>query len=83
MTPDEPIPPSKKPEEEKEEIMNNDTIQNLFNHMYREHGLTLLVSEMDDIARIFDNEKIQLADRAFVAGRSQTSWEQFKKENDL
>lgn len=63
--------------------MNSETIQNLFNHMFREHGLTLLVSEMDEIARIFEKEKIELADRAFVAGRSKTSWEQFKKDNDL
>ena len=51
--------------------------------MYRNHNLTLLVSEMDEIARIFEREKIELADRAFVAGRSNTSWDQFKKDNDL
>ena len=63
--------------------MDSKTIQDLFNHMYRNHNLTLLVSEMDEIARIFEREKIELADRAFVAGRSNTSWDQFKKDNDL
>ena len=63
--------------------MDEQTIQNLFNHMYNVHGLTLLVSEMDEIARIFRDEKIDIAKRAFMAGRSMTSWEQFREDNDL
>ena len=63
--------------------MTSETEQELFNHMLREHGLILLCSELDEIARIFEKEKLELADRAFVAGRSQMSWEQFKKDNEL
>ena len=63
--------------------MNTETEQKLFNHMFREHGVTLLTSEMDEIARIFEKESIELADKAFVAGRSKTSWGQFKKDNDI
>ena len=63
--------------------MSNETIQNLFNYMVHNHNVTLLVSEMDEIARIFESEKIDLAERAFAAGRSRTSWKQFKEDNDI
>jgi hypothetical protein len=46
--------------------MNSDTIQNLFNHMSREHNLTLLVSELEDIASIFDKENNNTIDTKII-----------------
>lgn len=63
--------------------MDKETLQKLFNHMAGQHDLILLEGEMLDIDNIIKPYYMTLIERAFVAGRSKTSWEQFKKDNDL
>lgn len=63
--------------------MTTETIQALFNHILDQHDLILLESEMFEIEAIIKPEYLELIEASFVAGRSQTSWEQFKKDNNL
>jgi hypothetical protein len=57
--------------------------QEFFDYFYGEHNITTLESDFMEIDLILQKQYNKLIEKAFVAGRSQTSWEQFKKDNDL
>lgn len=65
--------------------MNAQTKQAIFNYFSENDMCLLLESDFDELQRIIDKHEFtsKLIEKAFVAGRSQTSWEQFKKDNDL
>lgn len=63
--------------------MKKETRQAIFDYFAMVHDLLLLEGDIDDLQHIIRKHETYLIERAFVAGRSNTSWEQFKKDNDL
>jgi hypothetical protein len=57
----------------------NDIEQKFFIYFLKEHNLITLQSDFDEVQNIMR----PLIEQAFLAGRSQTSWEQFQKDNDM
>jgi hypothetical protein len=57
--------------------------QKFFDYFFKEHDLITLESDFHEVTAIFNESHIKLVERAFVAGRSKTTWEQFKKDNDI
>lgn len=63
--------------------MKTETRQAIFDYFLKVHELTLLEGDIDDLQHIIRKHETDLIEKAFVAGRSQTSWEQFKTDNEL
>lgn len=63
--------------------MNPETRQAIFNYFSEQHDVLLLESDMNELQNIIQNHESDLVEKAFVAGRSQTSWEQFKSDNEI
>jgi hypothetical protein len=61
----------------------NDTQQKFFDYFYKEHNLITLESDFHEVNSIMKEHYMKLVESAFVAGRSKTSWEQFKEDNEL
>lgn len=63
--------------------MKPETRQAIFNYFSEQHDVLLLESDLDELQNIIQKHEPDLVEKAFVAGRSQTSWEQFKSDNEI
>lgn len=63
--------------------MRTETRQAIFDYFDIHHDVRLLEGDLDELQNIISKHESDLIEKAFLAGRSKTSWEQFKIDNSL